>query len=343
MSYSFEKVGVLLPAPADMPTPGPYYISIVDLKRIEGNTYDYALYFSTDHNNGEGGIWLYLCKGDPSEPSNWLSVNEAMPGEENPIYHDSVQGNGHTETPYANIINNQVYLSYHKNGIPPSQATLLALSDDGVNFKRVNGNKDSVILQYNTTIDPGDGHTGYFRWGTNPFEKISQSYIGYSLHGGTDDYYSALWGSDDGQSWTRLEILIPIEGQALDHPDRMIIWHELDPNSIRPLGNGEYSAICAVGNRASGGSERIVELYEITLAGDGCTLTRPAKKILGVEEGFDSEELSSPILLGDYLFYIGASQKSKLNTIMLAKKVKADTIQKRPLSLEEGCSHIWKG
>lgn len=341
MPYSFIKKGTLIPTPK-MPGPGPYYISIVPLSEIENNTYDYALYYSTDHNPGEGGIWAYFCKGKPTEAENWLSVEEAYSEIKNPIYLDNIQGNGHTETPYANIVNGEVYLSYHKNGIPPSQATLMATSSDGIHFKRINDDEDSVILCYDTEKDPGDGHTGYFRWSKNPFKGRDWQYIGYSLHGGTNNYYSSLWGSNDGKQWTRLEILIPTEGQALNENDQMIIWHELDPSSIRSLGNGEYSAICAVGNRASGAAARIVELYEIFLAEDGCTLTRQSQKVLGVEDGLDSEELASPVLIDDHLVYVGASEQGKQNTILLAQGTFSESPLPEPLSREEGSKHIFR-
>ena len=331
-SYTFNKKEALFATPANIPEPGPYYTCLVAMDQVASFPYDYALYFSTDHHPEEGGIWLYLCNGDPLEPSNWISYDDAVTAGQfdhvknkplaNPIYTDPIQGNGHTETPHVNVVDGMIYMSYHKNGIEHTQRTLLATSPDGVNFARINGDEDSVILRYDAETDAGDGHTGYFRWDTNPFSGIAYKYVGYSLHGGSDNYYSAIWASNDAIHWDRLDILTPIEGFAVEGEDQILIWHEIDPASIKPLDNGEYVAICGVGNRASGGVARITELYEIFLGEDGRTLKRQCKKILAVgNEGTpDAEELASPtsITIGDttHLIYIGASEGGNANTIL---------------------------
>lgn len=357
MAYQFTKHKSLITAPASLPGPGPYYTSIVEMTELSDFPFRYALFFSTDHHNGPGGLWVYFCDTSPAD-GPWISYDEAVANGDfdylsdkpaaNPIFIDTVQGNGHTETPHVNIIDGQVYLSYHKNGIEQTQRTILALSHDGINYRRIHGEADSVILR-DAAEDPGDGHTGYFRWSKNPFSGIAHPYIGYSLHGGGNNYYSALWGSDDAKSWKRLEILIPIEGQAVDGDDRMIVWHEMDPASIRPLGNGEYVGICGVGNRASGAAARIVELYAVYLAADGCTLTRPSEKILsvGATGTDDAEELTSPALI-EYegqlqLLYVGAQKNGSINTVMSALGTfDADAIPAEQLDSSIGAQHIYR-
>ena len=356
MHFQFTKHKSLITAPTSMPGPGPYYTSIVEMTGIADFPYRYALFFSTDHHNGPGGLWVYFCNASPAD-GPWVSYDEAVAQGDfdyisdkpaaNPIFIDTVQGDGHTETPHVNIIDGTVLLSYHKNGIEKTQRTILALSDDGINYRRKNGDADSVILR-DAAEDPGDGHTGYFRWSKNPFSGIAQKYIGYSLHGGGDNYYSALWASDNGQDWQRLEILIPIEGQAVEHDDRMIVWHEMDPASIRPLGNGEYVGICGVGNRASGAAARIVELYAVYLAADGCTLSRPSEKILSVgdAEADDAEELTSPAIVDHdgqlQLLYVGAKQNGSINTIMSALGTwDENAVLKQPLDPAVGRQHLY--
>ena len=330
-NFTFAKKESLISRPENMPAPGPYYTSLVDMTGVASFPFDYALYFSTDHHKEEGGIWLYVCSGLPTLAENWKSYDQAVTDGDfdhlfkkpssNPIFTDPVQGNGHTETPHANVIEKTVYMSYHKNGINRSQATLLATSSDGVNFERIHGEEDSVILSYDREKDVGDGHTGYFRWAPNPFSGISQKYVGYSLHGGGDDYHSAIWGSDDAVKWERLDIFTPMEGYTVEE-ERMLIWHEFDPNSVTQLDNGEYVALCAGGNRASGGVERVSELYEIYLSGDGRTLVRESQKVLATGDGEadDSEELAAPtgiIIDGTYhLIYVGAKSKGQENTVM---------------------------
>ena len=167
--YSFAKKPALFPTPANIPEPGPYYTCLVPMKDVESFPFDYALYFSPDHHRGEGGIWLYVCSGDPTDASNWTSYDDAVVAGHfdhlvnkpaaNPIHLDNVQGTGHTETPHANVIDGVVYLTYHKNGIEHTQRTMLATSSDGVNFARINGDDDSVVLTYDVVEreDVSDG------------------------------------------------------------------------------------------------------------------------------------------------------------------------------------------
>ena len=61
-----------------MSDPGPYYPSLVEMRAVPNFPFEYALYFSTDHHRHEGGIWLYLCNGIPTEPKNWKSYDQAV-------------------------------------------------------------------------------------------------------------------------------------------------------------------------------------------------------------------------------------------------------------------------
>mgnify|MGYP006422480227 CR=1 FL=1 len=333
VSPFFEKIGPLINRPEGMPEPGPYYTSLVDLRDFSALPYDFALYCSTDHHPGEGGIWLFLCKGCPTEAGIWLSYDEALASgdldhletkpKSNPILLDPVQGNGHTETPHAQLIDGKIYLSYHKNNIPPTQATLLATSTDGLNFERIHGEKDSVVLRYDTSTSYGDGHTGYFRWGPNPYAEQSEAYCGYSLHGGGKDYFSCYWVSEDAIHWKRKGVLRPIEGMGTPQENHMLIWHEMDPASIRKVGEDTYLGLCCMGNRASGSDARITEIVEVTLAGDGITLLGEVRPVLEVAGELESNELASPTGIwmdGTYhLIYVGAGNNSSVNTIMGAK------------------------
>jgi hypothetical protein len=325
--FTFTKEESLISRPSNMRAPGPYYTCLVKMKGVKKFPYDYVLYFSTDH--GEtGGIWMYVCNGSPTFADNWKSYDWALANGKfdylekkptaNPIFVDKTQGK-QTETPHANIIDGMVYMTYHNAGAGRGQSTLLATSQDGVNFSRINGDKNSVILDYRG--GPGNGHTGYFRWGHNPFAGVKHKYVGYSLHGGGNNYHSAMWASDNAIDWNKLEVFTPREGHAIDK-NNLLIWHEFDPNSITSLGNGEYIAICAGGNRASGSAGRVVELYEVFLADDGRTLTRESRKILGQGPSgtADENEVAEPtsIVIGDtwHLIYVGTKNNGKVNTVM---------------------------
>ena len=327
--FNFTRHGALFRT--EMPGPGPYYTCLVDMREVAAFPGRYALYFSSDHDPGAGGIWLYISDGIPTDPACWRSYDTAVAAgdfdhvagrpEANPIFRETVQGTGHTETPHVNIIDGAVYMTYHKNGIDGTQRTLLATSNDGVVFERINGEADSVVLRYAPGARPGDGHTGYFRWAPNPFPGIDRHYVGYSLHGGGDEYHSAIWGSDDAVDWEIIDVFKPGEGHAMPEGDTILIWHEMDPASIVALGNGEFVGLCGGGNRASGDVARIVELYEVYLAGDGRTLTRPCRKVLGVAPGAaDAEELGAPTSLvidgRHHLVYVGTAGEGAVNTVM---------------------------
>jgi hypothetical protein len=328
--FIFQKKGVLIKKSWAMPKPGPYYPCLVPMAEIKDFPFDYALYFSTDHHAGRGGIWLYLCKGIPSEPEHWKSYDRAVADgdfdylpnkpKKNPIYIDTIQGRHHTETAHLNVVDGKVYMTYHHSSTFGLQPTLLAISSDGVNFERIHGRNNSIVLP----TDKDCNHTGYFRWAPNPFHRINYKFMGYSLHGGGNDYHSALWGSNDAIKWDKLHIFTPIEGYAMSDPNLIMIWHEINPNAVEKIGEDEYVLLSAGGNRASGGKARTVKLFEIFLAGDGKTLTRECRQILpnGSPGEPDSEECAEPTMIKIenrwHLIYIGTTNRAKKNTVMTA-------------------------
>ena len=328
--FTFKKQGKLISRPQGMPKPGPYYTTLVKMEEVHNFPYDYALYFSTDHDRGKGGVWLYVCSGSPTDAANWKSYDQTVADGDfdylknkpaaNPIFVDTTQGR-QTETPHANVIDHTVFMTYHNAGAGHSQSTLLATSKDGVNFVRINGGKNSVIIDYDPRKDVGNGHTGYFRWRPNPFSGLDYKYVGYSLHGGGDNFHGAMWVSNDAVKWDKVQIFDSIEGHAVEG-NRIIRRRAIDPNSITSLGNGEYVAICSVGGRSSGGRARVLELYEVYLADDGRTLTRESRKILGngPPGAYDEEELdgATTVIIGNtwHLIYVGTRGKANVNTVM---------------------------
>lgn len=330
-----SKQGFLFSKEPEMPGPGPYFPSVLDLRGFAAFPFDYACYFSTDHVNGEGGIWLYVCLGDPGCPDNWSSYDEWVatgrvnPGEGrplgNPVFVDRVQGNGHTETPCAGVVDGKVYLTYHKCGLDVGQATLLAVSEDGIYFERIHGLVDSVVLPQHSSVPEDNPHTGYFRWAENPFSCIPEKYLGYSLYVGGMDCRSAQWVSHDAVNW-RLRKVLPLpEGLGIAEKDRLLDWHELEPASIRPEPGGGYCALGVGGTRACGGLARIHEIYRVFLSEDGTEFIRDAEKLLvnGPADSGDAEELSTPVSLfrEDHvlLVYVGTSGQAGRNRLMTAK------------------------
>lgn len=345
--FTLVKTGPLIAPPASMSidnfTIGAYYPTLVKMDGVENFPYDYALYFSTDHASDMGGIWLYLCNGIPGRQGSWISYDDALAAGSfdylhkkpagNPVYVDTVRGT-QTETPHANVIEGSVYLSYHNyfddQGM---QGTMMALSEDGINFERIADDDSAIILKPQDFLD----HTGYFRWGPNPFSGVDYQYVGYSLRRGSINFLSSVWGSNDAIQWDELQTINSWRtDQGIPGDDLYLIWHEMDPASIRDIGNGEYVAICCVGNKAAGRMARFTELYEVFLAADGCTQTRMARRIIGVgdEASYDAEECSSSALttIGDslYMVYVGTSGEGKINTVMGAVGVFHAHAEKTP-------------
>ncbi|MEH6547854.1 MAG: hypothetical protein V7701_15565, partial [Sneathiella sp.] len=293
--------------------------------------FEYALYFSTDHHRGKGGIWLYVCSGIPSEPGCWRSYDDAVAAgafdhieqkpSKNPIYVDTVQGN-QTETPHANVIDGIVYMTYHNKGAGHHQSTLLATSPDGVNFTRINGDADSVILDYDPKIAPGNGHTGYFRWGPNPFERVRYRYIGYSLHGGGPRPGSAMWGSNDVVRWEIIDQTKRISFHGSEARQR-IFW-QIDPSSIRKVDESRYAAITAGGVPHHGKMKRHAQIYEVYLSPEGAEIIDFPRLILprGSDHNDDALMAFQPAVLTvtgkTYLIYTAVSKNGEKNSLMSA-------------------------
>jgi hypothetical protein len=296
---------------------------------IKDFPYEYALYFSTDHASDDGGIWLYLKNGSPSEASGWISYEKALSKGSfdylslkpagNPIFVDTDVGT-QTETPFANIIDGKIFMTYHNYlEYRNWQATMMAVSEDGINFSKISDNDSAILLKPDDFLN----HTGYFRWAPNIFTGVRYKYIGYSLRRGSIDHRSSVWGSDDAIHWDELQM---VNGwntdRSVPEEDRFLIWHEMDPGSIRKISDDEYVAICCAGTRAAGRMKRTTELYEVFLGPDGCTQTRMARKIIGIGEAGrdDSEECSSAstVIIGDslHMVYVGTAGEGRINTVM---------------------------
>jgi hypothetical protein len=337
--FAFEESVRLFPTPK-VPGDGACWLSLVPMKGVKGFPFDYALFFSTDHER-TGGIWMYVCKGIPTDPKGWKSYDQAVADgdfdhiakkpEKNPIFVDKTEGRS-TETPTANVIDGVVHLTYHNLGAGRSQSTLLCTSSDGVNFARINGKKSSVILDYKG--GPGNGHTGYFRWRVNPFSGVDAKYVGYSLHGGGDRYYMAQWVSNDAKQWKRLKVFKSLEGAPED--GLIMSWHGLCTDSIRKIAPNEYVVVGSLSARVSGNKSRRQKAlnrakaegkptpgrFEIFLGADGATLTRKPRRIAGPETCVEVDGVWYWISIGPKytMGKTGSFSKNAVKTPKLDKK-----------------------
>ena len=297
-SWVFTKTGQEITRPAAMTSGnGTYYPCIVSMKTVPNFPADYAVYFSTDHAAGAGGIYLYLVTGDPSNPANFQSYDDAKAAGKfnylsskpaaNPIYVDTVAGN-QTETPQVINVGGTLVLTYQNAGVGNNQSTVRALGTDGVNFTR-----DTVVVDYANGTSVGDGHTGYLKWGLNPFPGVPYKYVGYSLHGGQSKPYMAQWGCNDPTTelWTQIAVMQRVAGRAAQG-SRVVEWNTFDVQSVQKVPQG-YSALCDMEQASAGAAARDGAVYEILLDDTGRQVIGVPQQVLakGSSGAFDEGEV----------------------------------------------------
>lgn len=280
------KTGVAITRPAAMTSGnGTYYPVLVDMAGVTSFPGTHAVYYSSDHADGNGGIYMDIVNGDPSNPANYKTYDDAITDGDfdylptkpssNPIYVDTVVGD-QTETPHVMIIGGTIVMTYQNAGAGNNQSTVRALGTDGVNFTR-----DKVVVDYERGSSPGDSHTGYLRWGLNPFPDVPFTYVGYSLHGGQNQSYCAQWGCDDpiNDVWTPISVLQKLAGRVKDG-GRSMNWTTIDPASFRTTPQG-ISALVTMSADGAGASARDGAIYEVLLNNSGTDVLGIPIEVIG--------------------------------------------------------------
>lgn len=299
---------------------GPYWPDYVDMRNT-GFPADYAMYFSTDHASGFGGIWLYVCRGEPTTRANWKSYDEALAlgwfdgitdkPAGNPIISGDTKQNpaGFTqlETPRVRKVGSTWYMNLQANNVQNkrnNQATIQATSPDGVQWL-LPASLGTVLLVSTTNFGFGDGHTGYFTCGDNPFPALVNpatnqpwKYLGYSLDGGTDKAKFGQWASDDWTTWTQLAGLHSPRGRIFDQLSKGLGWY-IDVPSIRRINDDMYSAV--VGGTAGGSSSapQYGTMFETVLDKFGREHLAEPKVILDQAAGARAQGPSVPRVMID--------------------------------------------
>ncbi len=281
-----------------------YFPSFVDMRNNGDWPFDWAIYHSTDHDAGGGGIYLLVGNGDPSSPTSVKTYTEALgdgdfddyvtkPGSE-PIYADSTEGT-QTETPCVRLIDSTYYMTYHNSGAGNTQSTLMATSGDGLNFTRRVVGGTAVILDYEDSEHPGDGHTGYFHWGVNDFADLPYGYIGWGLAGSSAGNTNwATYGATDPAGPWRLVQMLPRYGGVPTGGVAGRSGFLMGRPPIHQNSGGEWVRVVQGGESGSGGigtPER--EMYEVVLDEMG-NVKREPQKILENGETFDGREIQHP-------------------------------------------------
>jgi hypothetical protein len=158
-----------------------------------GRLGNFYMYWSTDHDNtgglgsSTGGIWMAHAN-DLNGP--WTIVSGGAAN--NAIYVDTVEGD-QTEGPEVICIAPGEWVMYYQQRYAGAgaQTTMVAESTDGKSWTRVR-----AALDWPSPKLPGDGHTGYAA-----VYRIGDRFVAYSLAGGTEYGYQAMWHSLDGRKF----------------------------------------------------------------------------------------------------------------------------------------------
>lgn len=272
--YKYSLVndhGIIIDRPASMNgNRGPYYPTIIKTSDIAGwqAPYEHACYFSTDHANTEmpdGGIWLYLSSGDPTQP--WVSYDDAvaaghfdyLPSKplSNPIYDAFMSGasGAQMETPHARVIDGVVYMTTHNNNGPNGQTTSMNKSSDGLNFNWV---RYVALIDNDTYV--GNSHTGYTKWHENTsLPELPYNYIAYGIGADGDRSDLAQWGfNDPEEQWTLLYYYKRDSGRVFDGvsgaPSDPQLVFRLNPSLFVPQDDGSVIAIATTKSQGSSGA-----------------------------------------------------------------------------------------
>jgi hypothetical protein len=321
----FTKIGKVIDKPVEMNPAGAgcYYSFVVDMTGVANFPKKYAIYFSTDHDPAQGGIYLYIAD-DLTNPASYKSYTQAVIDGDfnylgtkpsaNPIYKDTTLGD-QTETPEVRRIGSTIVLTYQNAGAGNNQSTLRAKGTDGVNFTR-----DKVIIDYDPTVEPGDAHTGYFKWNANPFDGVPYQYVGYSLHGGQTKPLFAQWGTNDpvNGDWTKLAVLQRWSGR-LKQGSRVVEPNSIDLSSVVKLASGNYVAMIGMENPSAGAGARDGAMYEVLLDPTGRQILGMPIEVIpkGGTGLFDNGEVAtSSILRGSSIVGVyTAADASNVKTI----------------------------
>lgn len=304
---------------------------------------------STDHSS-TGGIYaagLKIGLG-ATTAANYETYNQAVARgafdylsvkpSANPIYTDTDSDYDSTETPCANKVGSQLFMTAQVGITGSDQPTLLTKSTDFINFTNYDRGDGAPFIDDGNVDDnfpAKDLHRGYKGWGLNPFAGVNYTYVSYQLHGGGDRPLNIFKGSNDGENWESIAIVT--DYQFPDNPDVPadwgIWWNGIDVKSIRDAGGGEYSMVVSIGDKNHGGAARQSKIYEIFVADDGVTVTRQPRLLLDVggNGAPDSDEISAPSFLyhdGQWLMFYQGADVSARNSLMLATVEWDETLAK---------------
>lgn len=302
--------------PANMTSgKGPYWPCLVDYRNFAPFPADWAVYFSTDHaaDTDPGGIWLWVARGSDPKTSQWLSYDAALAAgwfdsiaskpAGNPIVGTGATnpaGFTQVETPDVNIYNGKVIMTVQANNTVNGQATLRAVSTDGLNFVLPAANNAAARLLTVPASQKVAGlvdHTGYFKSGPNPFPQLINpatgapwAWFGGSLTSAGDQGTMGQWVTDNPETggWSFLGPIKTVAGlESESFPEAAGLraaWY-IDPKVIRRINDTTYSALTHMTGLTSGAASGSAVIAEVFLGPLGRRHVAKSKLVLGIGSG----------------------------------------------------------
>lgn len=156
---------------------------------------NYYAYYSTDHDLGDGGIFLATA---PTPLGPWTRQGAA--GQAGNILTDGSNRQAETPVVHYDPETNRLLMIYHiymTAGVNRQQSKV-AESADGINWNII----DYIYPWAGTSLDQVHArHTGYMSWGRDPLGVVP-GWVGWSrLFGGADTSLCATTRSLDGVHW----------------------------------------------------------------------------------------------------------------------------------------------
>jgi hypothetical protein len=343
MGRKITKLGRLFRKPSTMSHPEEYWTRCMHTEGMNfwpSERYPVIMYSSTDHDTGDGGLWVRVYDKDAGgfeDPAAWLEWDDVSGRSEfdhitqktNPIV-DAGSGR-QMETPQPRVMaDGSVRVYFHMQGVeifdggPSMQGTKYIGFENGIDRTQTGVTTET---EYDFRYKTGDGHSGYFEVGDNTIDEIGKSFIGVCLHGGGNEVINngqQVLVSDDYGSWSL---------QAYYRR------YNLDLMEFNPAGESDFVYPLDVVRDAKreGNFYRVIAKYRPQSAGGNEAYTRPAEFLvddkfravsepnfffpLGGSGEFDEEEAITPqefIYDNKVYFFYKTTESDGISSIGLA-------------------------
>lgn len=277
-----------------------YWPCIVDVRGMSefdgvtsgGNRLNYLCYSSTDHDGGDGGIYLALCFGDPVT-GIWKRYDTALADGDLASFSGNkpsatggliFQYSQQCETPWVNKVGSTWVMTFHPSIVSGAsgQRTLKATSSSPFGAFTVTDHSPPTEAFLNVDEASSTEHTGYAIWIPTPANSsVTDDYFMCSLFQGGETPTFAYWGADStmenptqiGSAVAPADYSLTIPLYELDAGDPLVF----EQNNLLYLewDGTDFVALTRGSKLASGVVVRTGILYQIDVAADLTTRTNP--------------------------------------------------------------------